>query len=136
MNHTAARFRPLMFLGCIGLSICSVFAAGAAPHPTNGQPIDTTARRQGFAAPLTGKVCSFSYSLQLDYPWPTQGCEFQLDTHAGKVLRVNVDATSAQGLAADGACRLALDSLKSGADIAVQEWVDGSGDVVKVTMVR
>lgn len=141
MNRTVRL--PIILFGMLGTLIssgCEIPQADAGQPPPPAQAGNIAQKRQGLTTPVKGKVSSFSYMHNLPIAFGfDSGCQFRLDTYPTRLFLVPVDSTSSFEAAADGMCRMALDSLKGGPEVAVVTWGDDlmpTDEVASVTMTR
>lgn len=141
MNRTAQL--PIILCGMLCTLItsgCEVPQADAGQPPPPAQAGNIAQKRQGLTMPIKRKVATFSYSHELAvHVGSGSGCQFLLDGYPTRLFRVAVDPTTSFGTAADGMCRMALDSLKAGSEVAVVTWGDDitpTDDVASVTITR
>lgn len=125
-------------LGTLTTSGCEI------PQADVGQPLPPALaghiaqKRQGLTTPVRGKVASFTYGHTLSIG-SGSGCTFLLEAYPTRLFSVLVDSTDFQGAAAEGMCRMALDSLKEGSEVTVAAWGDDGAtrdEVAIVTMTR
>ncbi len=141
MNRTIRL--PIILFGMLGTLLTSGCEipqadAGQTPPPP-AQAGNIAPKRQGLTAPVKGKVASFTYGHNVPVAvGSNSGCKFLLDTCPTRLFLVSIDSTNSQEAAADGMCRMALDSLKGGTEIAVIAYDDAfmTDEVVSVTMTR
>lgn len=141
MNRTV-RLSIILFgmLGALITSGCEIPQADAGQPPSPAQPGNIAQKRQGLTTPAKGKVATFSYTHDLPIAFGfNSGCQFRLDSYPTRLFLVAIDSTSSFGGTADGMCRMALDSLKGGSEVAVVTWGDDitpSDEVASMTMTR
>lgn len=134
MHRTILRLLSFILLTLTLASGCEPPMLDGEAAPSGGRASETAQRRQGITSTLKGKVRAFNQGLAVavDVFGLQPGCTFQLDAHSGKTLSVVVNGIdTGYALAADGMCKLAFDSLKSGAEVSVNlvddTWIASIG---------